>query len=44
MKLDKIKLSPKLLDEATEVMGQLVKLIIELKREREFLLWSLRCI
>jgi len=35
--LDKINLSPKTLEEATEVIGQLVRIIIELKKENDSL-------
>ena len=37
MQLDKINLSPKTLEEAAETIGQLVKVIIELKKENDSL-------
>jgi transposase len=37
LELDKINIAPKTLEEAMEVIGQLVKIIIELKKENDSL-------
>lgn len=37
LELDKINTSPKTLEEATKVIGQLVNIIIELKKENDSL-------